>query len=510
MISLPLILSYAEIHYHLKNLFPKYYKNEPEIIADVPLRYIIESLPGLPVLLIIKDSAMFPIILEKLEIKIVAEKRKENFTFSIQRKIAEKYFSKIFYLPIKKFHTEQNLQIQVLIHFQQNKQKKTILNDNYPDINLSYFNVFITKNKLPVPDNFFAGDPHYHSIHTSDQVEFGADIAATKIMAKSLGLDWFFVTDHSYDLDDEEKDFTKNDPQLPIWKKMQKKCKINNEADLRIVAGEEVSIGNSKNQNVHLLAINHQDFIAGSGDSAENWFANKPEHLLSEIRNLHDRENLFIAAHPAEKVPLLQKLLLRRGQWTDRDIKAAGIEFLQIINSDYQVEKLIEYWKELLLAGNKYFILAGNDAHGNFNVMRQIKIPFYKLFASQKQIFGKFFTIVKGKRNDPVQNIKNGTIIVSNGPFVDFYLVADQAKFSIGSTLNRKDARVYFDCKTTVEFGEIEKVELLIGDIFQKKEKTSTNLRQGMGLKLPAKGYLRMMLRTRKNGIAFTNPIWIN
>ena len=145
-----------------------------------------------------------------------------------------------------------------------------------------------------------------------------------------MGLSWLFVTDHSYDLDDSLTSCTKNDADLPIWNQMQKDVKEYDSNELRIIPGEEVSIGNSKGENVHMLAINHNEFIDGYGDSAEKWFRNKPQHFLNEINKLHKDSNLFIAAHPIEKIPFMQKLTLRRGNWSDEDYQNSGIKFLVI------------------------------------------------------------------------------------------------------------------------------------------------------------------------------------
>jgi len=62
-----------------------------------------------------------------------------------------------------------------------------------------------------------------------------------------------------------------------------------------------------------------------------------PQHKLTEIKEKHTVKNLFIAAHPFEKVPFMQKLTLRRGSWNKVDYKNGGIEFLQIINSSSKV-----------------------------------------------------------------------------------------------------------------------------------------------------------------------------
>ena len=57
-------LNYAEIHF--KYSFSLYYKKEPEIIFDTPYRLTPNK--SLPISLIIKDSHLYPIEINKIEI----------------------------------------------------------------------------------------------------------------------------------------------------------------------------------------------------------------------------------------------------------------------------------------------------------------------------------------------------------------------------------------------------------------------------------------------------------
>ncbi len=507
---LPFLLGYAEIHYHLKFLYPRYFLKEPEIISDVPIRCIESRSAKIPILIIVKDSHLFPIHLVQVTVETISISNNVSAVFKIDQHLKQKYYSQILLLDASRFKKEQNVFLNVKIDYTINGEMHSVLNDNYPHLQVQPFRCFWTEQELPYPKNWFLGEPHYHSIHTSDQVEFGADINSTKIMAKAMGLSWFFVTDHSYDLDDEENDFCRNDPELPIWKKMQKSCRDNDQQNFRIIAGEEVSIGNANGRNVHLLAINHPDFIEGSGDSAERWFQNNPQHSIAEIKKLHTQENLFIAAHPFEKVPFLQKLTLRRGNWQQIDFVDGGINFLQAINGNErnEVENSIEEWVKLLLAGNRYFLVAGNDAHGNFNVMRQIKKPFWKLFSSHKQTFGNFFTAFQHNSNDPIQGLKAGKIIVSNGPFLSFELICNTKKYAIGSVISARKAKLIFDFATTAEFGKIKSLDLHVGNCAEKTEQRFEKIENMIEIDLPERGFIRLSAVTEKGAMAFTNPIW--
>jgi len=509
---IPIFFSYAEIHYHYRFLYPKYFRKEPEIIADLPIRCIRSISSKLPVLIIVKDSHMFPIELLSISVVVNANGSFSSQEFDINEKLKQKYYSKILEVDISQIKANEQLKINVTIQYYINGKKKAVINDNYPGLKKIPFECYLTESKLPFPEGWYAGEPHYHSIYTSDQVEFGADIPATVKMAKTIGLSWFFITDHSYDLDDSENSYTINDPNIPKWKKMLNEAHHNDEKDFRVIPGEEVSIGNSKGRNVHLLAINHPDFIEGSGDSAEKWFKNKSKRHLEDIKDLLNESNLFIAGHPNEKIPILQKLTLRRGNWSLDDFQKSGIGLLQLINTSHfpDVLKAINHWRSMLLQGKRFYILAGNDAHGNFNVMRQIKSPFWKLFASHDQVFGKFFTAFKYKNNEPVQGIKNGELIVSNGPFLNFQLKVKRKYYPIGSIINEKRAVLEYETRTAHEFGEIRTLNLYIGDTALKKEIKILNPQNSLKIELPARGFIRMSISTSKGGFVLTNPMWMD
>ena len=505
--TIPLLLGYAEVHYHLKWLFPKYFIDQPEIIFDCPIRCIKSRTQDLPILLIIKDSHKFPIKLLAANVLIKSKENEKKYKFSFDETINDKYYSKILNCNIEDIESEQNLNIICTASVEINGKTIEIIQDNYKGISKQSFNCFLSKDTLPYPDNWYAGEPHYHSIYTNDQVEFGADISSTKILAKAMGLDWFFVTDHSYDLDDKEDNCTQNDPNLPKWEKMKKDCKQNDDADFRVIAGEEVSIGNHKKENVHMLVINNPKFIEGWGDSAEIWFKNKPQNLISDLPKAKD-DQLYIAAHPAEDVPFMQKLTLRRGKWYEKDFTDNKINLLQIINSADQqdLEKSIEFWKAKLLAGKKYLLIAGNDAHGNFNSMRQISQPFLKLFKSKKQVFGNYHTIFHYKENSPIAGIKNGRILVGNGPFLDFYISNGNEKIYTGMEFDTSFAILKYVFKTNIEFGEATKLVLYLGK--EEKEEEIINPKNYLKIDLDKVKYVRMSVVTKNGYKAFTNPIF--
>ncbi len=508
LLFLPLNFSYAEIHYTVAGIKPLYYQKSPEIIFDAPVRCLTSRSDSLPIALIVKDAHLFPAKIYDLKL-IIHSEPDEIITLDLNSSFNKPFEYMIFHIPLQNKWYDKKISFDLQFSFQSGSLKKTMLNDNYTKLKKLSFSCFIDNQPRTFDENYFLGDPHYHSSFTSDQVEFGAPLEITALFAYTMGLDWFFSTDHSYDLDDFEDNYLKNDPDLSKWNKYSNLInKISNDK-LNISLGEEVSIGNRKNQNVHLLLINYPEFVHGKGDSGEIWFKNSPDSQITELKK--HKNTLTIAAHPFEKIPLSQKLTLNRGQWSLKDYNDNNIDLLQAVNqnSPTEVFKSISIWSKFLLQNHRFYILAGNDAHGNFQFMKQIKTPYLSLFISKKQIFGQFFTAFKYHSNSPVQAVNNHHIIISNGPFIDFYLSLDK-KYYIGNEYsNPSSPKLFFLSSSNLEFGIIKTIKFFIGDIDKKKETCIINPKSGFEIDLPIKGYVRMECLTDKMALAFTNPIWI-
>jgi len=507
-LQIPLIGAYAEIHYTLKGLKAAYYNNAPEIIIDLPKRCILKRCNTIPIALIVKDAHLFPTLINNISLKIKCSEKTEKINLPFTEQIKIPFYSHIFEIPIKEEYYNKTLQLWVnFTYTNKNNKKIKAINDNYKAIDKHSFSCYIATDDLPFPDDFKKGEPHYHSNYTADQVEFGAPLEIAQRFAYCMGMDWFFVTDHSYDLDDSPENYLVNDPHTPKWYQQEKEIRSLDRDELRVVQGEEISIGNKNKQNVHLLAINYS-FLPGKGDSAEKWFRNKPDLQLSDIQQKDD--SLLIAAHPFDEVPFLQKISLNRGYWHLEDFVDNDIDLIQAINCNSlpKVYYAINRWKNYLLKGSKLYLLAGNDAHGNFQFMKQIKTPFLKLFISKKQIFASFFTACKTKANDPISGIKSKYILVSNGPFLDFQLKTERL-YHIGDTVNEKSAQLIFQCNSSLEFGEIIITKLFIGDLDKQIEICYVKNINKMSISLPKRGYIRMECLTEKMFIAISNPIWV-
>jgi hypothetical protein len=371
------------MHYRFRITGSRYFKEEPEIIADAPFRVA----PGedLPILLLVKDANRYPIFLDSVEIQIRdsdnPEFHQENH-IRIRREISEYWWYQVF--PVTIPERGVNLRVMVTIHYRINRRNKSCMNHNLALLKPRPMMVHLAENDFPCSEFYRWGDLHFHSNLTEDMVEFGSPIRETALVADGLGLDFFGITDHSYDLDDLPGSWKERDPTLKKWHDSRAEVRRLNEHPstvCTVLPAEEVTLMNLKGRNVHALVFNHPEFIPGSGDGAERPFRFQSEYTTKSLGQLLSKDSLVIAAHPFVAVPPFQWVLIKRGKWEWEDIILPHINGLQILNGslDEGFFSGIQIWKKLLLEGYQKFIYAGNDAHGNFNFFRQIKTPMISL-----------------------------------------------------------------------------------------------------------------------------------
>ena len=523
------IFLYAETHYSFKGIFSRLKKKEPEIVADVPFR--IEPDQAVPLLVLCKDAHLFPILLQQIEVSLIQqEKVVFKQLFKLNERINQKFWFRILDLALNE-RPYGPVKIDIAIQIKMNGQTRVYHNDNYRISSHFPFDTYLANDPLPRLENLVWGDLHYHSAYTEDQVEFGAPLAATLRLARAMGCHFFAVTDHSYDLDDCEDDVLQNDGHLPKWQKMNAEVEeLNQQYDnFCIIPGEEVSCGNSKNKNVHFLILNNRQFFPGKGDGAEKWFHTRPDLTIPHILNNLETESLAYAAHPEVEPPLLQKILIRRGKWEQADYLHHRLTGMQIWNGrdDHFFQQGMKQWIKLLLQGTKLKIVAGNDAHGNFNRFRQIGFPFWTFRENRHEIFGYARTGVwldqKMSKDAVLAGLRKGLNIISNGPLLWFEAIDDGGiQLKIGEHASGAIRKLWIKARSTDEFGQLTHLKLVGGEIGARSEKEILTVNHfpvpfhyeemceiEFG---PKQGYIRGELLTQKEGKNYrclTNPLWI-
>ncbi len=528
---LPVFFLYAEIHFRIPGLPFRLFQRWPEIIADTPFR--LEPGKKLPVVVIVKDGDRFPVSIEKIRIEL-SQQNKIFDTIELLKKsiyISTGWWEKIFLVDIYP-HIKENLSIDVFIQIRKKNKTLTIRNDNYKHSSHSTFKVHIPTNKSPLFPGQFSGDLHLHSNYTSDQLEFGASLKTIITMAKATGISFVAITDHSYDLDDFVKNYMRNDKKLTKWKNLQheiKKINRNFSANnIFLIPGEEVTARNYKGKNIHFLILNSKKFYHGAGDSGEKWSNTRSQYSIDQILSDLGKNSLAIAPHPFVNFSKLESIFLHRGKWGKQDLENSRLNGLQILNGvkNPGFYAGLSQWKKLLLAGNRFFIYAGNDSHGNFNYYRQIKLPFWSMSQRQDYVFGKMRTvlILSGKLSleSILTGLSKGDCYITEGPAIDFKAVdLEKQTIGMGEQINSQGCEFWINVLSTPEFGIIKKIKIYLGDLSQSREHLlkSYNFTKDYKCKeqfnytIKNKGYLRTEVVTENKNRAFcaySNPIWFS
>jgi hypothetical protein len=486
VISLLLLLSwkvygYAEIHYTFFR-YSAINRGYPEILVDMPWR--VDAGQPIPVVCIIKDADRFPVKLKRIiaRCKMKGGEALETALLNddIPLYVSDQYWHKLFSIEPPDGQTG-DMEVAVEIEFVRNGVKRTIISDNLPGLSHAPLNVFVSPYKLPAFDGWYYGDPHYHSDMTQDQVEFGAPVEVAAVMGRAMGLSWFTVADHSYDLDVAVGEYFQHDPKRTRWRRVREDVeRLNSENNgFVVIPAEEVSCGNCKSRNIHLLAFDTPQFIPGKGDGIKRGLNKRPDLSLRQcINTINNMGGFAYAAHPEAGNGFLGTLMLNRDHWRDPDYAQGGYIGLQFWNgmADKEFEKSREKWIQLLLEGRRLYVLAGNDAHGDFNRCRKVKYPNTKLSESYDHIFGKVRTYAycggaESSADAILDALKNGRTVVTNGP-VAILEARNGAGHtaSIGEEITGGDFTLTIRVRSSEEFGQVDRVRLYRGDLIDRSE----------------------------------------
>ena len=522
---LPFITLYAELHFRFKWMGSLYYQNEPEILADTPYR-IEPGLP-IPILLLIKDSHLYPIKLHHVTVHIFQNNEEVHSIYtSINQKINKRWWDKT--ILIDTMNLYGNIKLNIEFYYSVNGQEKHCTTHNFPQSNSNSLNCYISNYTYPKDKFVQYGDLHYHTNLTEDMVEYGAPLRATLIAAQHMGLDFYCTTDHSYDLDDKYNSWRETDPNLRKWKNSRQEIiDINNEDIFSsfIIPSEELTLHNHMEQNVHALILNNSKFLSGNGDGAEKYFNFDSQYNTADIYNYLENNAICIAAHPFEPVSFLRNIFFKRGKWHNKDIMHDKLAGFQIINGEIGpgYYKGIKKWIKLLLKGIVKYMYAGNDAHGNFNIYRQIKIPMISLFEGNKQILGKFRTgVYADKKNDipsVIDGLKRGNCFVSNGPLLNFSCDVSDIHYKMGDKIYAKKGRLNLHIISSPEFGLIKNILVIKGVIGKNKEDEyftiidphEYEVKKSFDISVDSSCYFRCIIKSdskKENIFALSNPIW--
>jgi hypothetical protein len=496
----------------------------PEIFFDTPTR--VEPERPIPLFLFIKDADRYPVALEDVSIHLLYENGQERiclFPYGGFRVDTPFWWDS--------FNIHPEFSGQVTIHcslrLRQGNRHRIVSMNNYRGSVKAPLSVNVSSSKLPTAEGWYHGDIHCHTSYTSDQIEFGAPLEAMAFAGYCMGMDWMAATDHSYDLDDHENNYLAEDPLHAKWRLMKEESQALTESlgSFTVIPGEEVTCRTLEGRNCHLLSLNSDSFIKGSGDSGERGLSSNTELSIDEaVAECLEGEGIACAAHPLKHISLLERLFLRRGAWTLGDMETPGLSALQIHNGlrDRGFTSGMQAWVQLLLRGKRISAFGGNDAHGDFNHQLRVRLPFLSLTESRKRAFGSVRTLVfavSPSASDIIGALCEGRAQVTEGPFIDLTLASGDRVARPGDTISPGRFTIRALLKSSPEFGLVKTAHILAGSKGAHKEQVLAaldafrrsdyqHLYEGF-FDLENLLYIRAECETEKGKLCFTNPVWV-
>ena len=418
-------LRYAETHFKFKLPWSLLYKPWPEIIFDAPFQFV----PGVsPYLwIVVRDADRFPTTIKTAEILLkhsvgnAFDNLLDNALDNAQQ-------------PDISIHRDLNIEVQEQMQFipfalgeipagtyeayckltvEREGKTQTFERWNLPRLKPVPLRFKVLNEYPPIAPGYAAGEMHCHTHYSADHVEYGATPEVLQLAAKAVGLDFVNCTDHAYDFAFTQEDFTKEaDSPVPRFQKLREEIaalpsKDENGNDMPLMlAGEEVSAGNSKGENVHMTVLAPEGYLPGLGDCGRYWLDNKPSRSIKQILNMTGAH--CFAAHPFQQMGLLEKFIFRRGYWKPEDLQLnnkhsiRGFQFWNGIRDEgFKLGR--EFWINELGKGNYLLPIGGNDAHGDLNSMTAVDLPLISLKHTRAHIFGNVRTVIKvGSRKSEV------------------------------------------------------------------------------------------------------------
>ena len=415
-------LRYAETHFKFRLPWSLLYKPWPEIIFDAPFQFV----PGVePTLwIVVRDADHFPTTLKTVEIQLQREPSSfaTKTTDGVAPETAIRTASQSEFSICKDLNIEVQEQMRFIplslgkipagsycahckLTVERNGKTQTFTRWNLPRLKPVPLRFKVLNEAPPIAPGFAAGEMHCHTHYSADHVEYGATPEVLQQAAKAVGLDFVSCTDHAYDFAFTQEDYTKEaESPVPRFQKLRDEIAAlpridGNGNDMPLMlAGEEVSVGNSKGENVHMTVLAPDGYLPGLGDCGRYWLDNKPTRTIKQILNMTEAH--CFAAHPFQQMGLLEKFVFRRGYWKPEDLNISGkhaIRGIQFWNGSRDEGFMLgrDFWINELGKGNYLLPIGGNDAHGDLNSMTAVHLPLFSLKHTRAHTFGKVRTVVK-------------------------------------------------------------------------------------------------------------------
>ncbi len=461
-------LHYAETHFKFKLPWSLLYRPWPEILVDAPFQFLPGAVPTLWI--VVRDAHRFPTLIENMSVRIESEygtpevHPAQEIAVSLQIRATEQfgfYPVKLGELKPGRYRIDCKVRARRIdAHGNGILDKvKEFSRWNYPRLKAAPLQIQMLAEMPPKAPGFVAGEMHCHTHYSADHVEHGASPKVLQQAAKAVGLDFVSCTDHAYDFAYTTEDYTREaDSPLTRFDTLREEIrKLNRDANEDgessmplMIAGEEVSAGNSKGENVHMTVMGPEGYLPGLGDCGRNWLENKPTLRIPKLLEMTTAH--CFAAHPLQQMGYLEKFIFRRGYWSHGDLnldgahRICGIQFWNGIRDEgFKLGRL--WWIEELSKGNFLLPIGGNDAHGDLNDTTSVDMPLFSLGHSRAHVFGKVRTVVKLDGRRLSQESLNGAFAGDNCYITDGPALWWERSESHGSR------EIVFHARNTQDFG---------------------------------------------------------
>ena len=410
-------LRYAETHFKFKLPWSLLYKPWPEIIFDAPFQFV----PGVEPMLwiVVRDADRFPTTIKTVEIRLsnvipagtllesnATENAARQPDVVINKDLNTEVQEQMRFIPLALGKIPAGTyEAHCKLTIERKGKTQTFERWNLPRLKPVPLRFKVLSDALPIAPGYAAGEMQCHTHYSADHVEYGATPEVLQQAAKAVGLDFVSCTDHAYDFAFTQEDFTKeaNSP-VPRFQKLREEIAALPSTDENgnrlplMIAGEEVSAGNSKGENVHMTVLGPEGYLPGLGDCGRYWLENRPTRSIKQILNMTEAH--CFAAHPFQQMGLLEKFVFRRGYWRPEDLNLSGkhtIRGIQFWNGirDEGFKLGREFWINELGKGNYLLPIGGNDAHGDLNSMTAVNLPLISLKHTRAHTFGNVRTVVR-------------------------------------------------------------------------------------------------------------------
>ena len=337
----------------------------------------------------------------------------------------------------------------------------------------------------------------------------------TATVAKAMGFSWVTVTDHSYCLSHPPEGEKPEDRWLSYKKAVQKTNET--QKDVLLCAAEEITFSRPI-IGLHLLSFGNpfveDTSLAGFGSLSLE------EVLRKVTANGTDGKGFLFAAHPAsggytlgytwedrhydvvtspewgnvfaglqlfnEKILYKRTTSLPAGDETLEPFELLDEGSRQRPWSKELRDGLRDHWikrflvpslQECRKSGNlrKCMILAGSDAHMDFNYSLRPNLPFV-LEHLNDNAFGKVRSLVYLPKQDGqaltegslYEALRNGRALLTDGPVVLFHLKieGENQVYRFGETVALppgKNLELFLEWHSTPEFGPVQEIKLVLG-----------------------------------------------